>query len=64
MRMDANLYDMDNLVIRPATEARQCSMVELMAPGEQAPDYFVSHTWAEAVVHFLVCLEQHSAVSG
>ena len=61
-RMDANLYDIDALVIRPATEGRQCSLVELMAEGEQAPDYFVSHTWAEEVVRFLVCLQQHSQV--
>ena len=36
------LYDVTNYVIKPATLLRQCSMVELMAFGEQHPDYFVS----------------------
>jgi len=61
--MDANLYDMDALIIRPATKGRECSLVELMAEGEQPPDYFISHTWAEAVVKFLACVKQHSKVT-
>ena len=32
-------------VPRPATEARQCSLVEVLASGPQSPDYFVSHWW-------------------
>ena len=61
--VDANLYDMDALIIRPATKGRECSLVELMADGEQPPDYFISHTWAEAVVKFLACVKQHSKVT-
>ena len=35
------LYDVSDLVIRPATKDNECSMVELMACKEQSPDYFV-----------------------
>ena len=34
---DVNLYDLDHFVIKPATEHHQCSMVGLMASGEQPP---------------------------
>ena len=37
------LYDADKYIIRPATVARQCSFVELVALTPQSPDYFVSH---------------------
>lgn len=34
----ATLYDVNTKVIKPATEGRQCSMVELMADGPQRPE--------------------------
>lgn len=37
-----NLYTLCDYCIKPATKARQCSLVELMASCEQEPDYFVS----------------------
>ena len=41
---EVNLYDANQHIISPATESRQCSMVELMtAPdAEHTPHYFVS----------------------
>lgn len=39
----ANLYDINDLVILPATEGPVCSLVEIMASGPADPDYFVSH---------------------
>ena len=43
-----NLYQLNDWVIKPATEPHQCSLVELMCePGttEQTPTWFVSHCW-------------------
>ena len=57
---DVNLYDCLKYVIKPATLADRCSLVELMAEGPQLPDYFVSHWWGEAIVEFLDCLVQHA----
>ena len=45
---DANLYDINALVILPATKGRTCSMVEIMAVEAQCPDYFVSH-WSVCI---------------
>ena len=42
---EVTLYTLNQCVILPATESSGCSMVELMAAGEQEPDYFVSHWW-------------------
>ena len=61
---DANLYDLDRFVVRPATKPYQCAMVELMAEGEQPPDYFVSHFWGHSIVATLACLEVHSSDRG
>ena len=55
------LYDATRYVIKPATAARRCSFVELVARGPQKPIWFVSHWWGEPVALFLRCLEQHAA---
>ena len=34
------LYDANDKIIRPATEQQQVSFVELVADGQQVPDYF------------------------
>eukprot|EP00658_Telonema_sp_P-2_P061842 TRINITY_DN50508_c0_g1_i1.p1 TRINITY_DN50508_c0_g1~~TRINITY_DN50508_c0_g1_i1.p1 ORF type:complete len:112 (-),score=25.27 TRINITY_DN50508_c0_g1_i1:36-371(-) len=39
-------------------------MVELMANGEQIPDYFCSHYWGEGVLNFRRSLAQHAADRG
>jgi hypothetical protein len=58
------LYDAARFVIKPATYATQCSLVELIAFGEQVPLYFVSHWWGEPVLDFVKCLEQHAVDRG
>ena len=58
------LYDAARFVIKPATYAAQCSLVELIAFGEQVPLYFVSHWWGEPVLDFVKCLEQHAVDRG
>lgn len=61
---DVNLYDLDRFVVRPATKPYQCALVELMAEGEQPPDYFVSHYWGHSIIATLACLEVHSSDRG
>ena len=46
------LYDVNEHVILPSTQQRQCSLVELMACSPQPPDYFVSHVSIEPRTHF------------
>ena len=58
------LYDAARFVIKPATYVKQCSLVELIAFGEQVPLYFVSHWWGEPVLDFVKCLEQHAVDRG
>ncbi|CAE7298463.1 abpC, partial [Symbiodinium necroappetens] len=54
-----NLYHVVDLLVRPATAARACSFVELVAEAPQPCDWFVSHWWGEPVVDFALCLKQH-----
>jgi hypothetical protein len=58
------LYDAARFVIKPATYVKQCSLVELIAFGEQVPLYFVSHWWGESVLDFVKCLKQHAVDRG
>mmetsp|Transcript_106686 Transcript_106686/g.299756 ORF Transcript_106686/g.299756 Transcript_106686/m.299756 type:complete len:900 (+) Transcript_106686:76-2775(+) len=55
-----NLYQVVDLVVKPATKARRCSFVEFVAEKPQPPKWFVSHWWGEAVSRFVACLRQHS----
>ena len=55
---------MAKYVIYPATLPDRCSVVELMASGEQPPDFFVSHYWAEPILEFFKCLLEHSWARG
>ena len=55
-----NLYDLNHFLIRPATIARECSLVEVFAETVQPPHWFVSHWWGEPVKEFLACIEQHT----
>ena len=54
------LYDACAYVIKPATRARECSFVELVADAPQPPQWFVSHWWGEGVKAFLSCLLQQA----
>ncbi|CAK9041618.1 E3 ubiquitin-protein ligase TRIM71 [Durusdinium trenchii] len=57
---EVNLYHLVDLLVKPATAARECSFVELMAEGPQPCKWFVSHWWGEPVCDFTACLRQHS----
>jgi hypothetical protein len=59
-----NLYDMNEDVIKVVTKHRRCAMVEVLAAGEQLPDYFVSHFWGEAITQFNSCLRAHTKDRG
>jgi hypothetical protein len=58
---EMTLYDLTHYLLVPATAARQCSFVELIAAeGQQGPDWFVSHWWGEPVAQFIDCLASHA----
>jgi len=59
-----NLYDTCAYVIKPATEKRKCSLMEIMADGKQKPGWFVSHWWGETIKDFATCLQQHAKDRG
>lgn len=56
----ANLYDIVELIVKPATQRKQCSYVELVALGPQVPKWFVSHWWGQHTFELAQCLLQHS----
>lgn len=57
---EVNLYHINQTLTKPATRARKCSLVELMASTEQRPAYYASHAWSEPLVRTLRCLRQHA----
>ena len=59
-----NLYDLASYVIVPATAPRQCSYVELVASGEQPPDWVVSAPWQLPLHQLIQCLEVHAKDAG
>ena len=59
------MYDVNKYIIKPETEEKQCSYVELVAPEDaraQTPTWFVSHWWGEPVMDFIACVEEHAKV--
>ena len=56
----ATLYDVAKHVVMPATVARRCSFVELLAREAQPPTWVVSHWWGSALLDLAACLEQHA----
>ena len=58
------LYDAARYVIKPATYAKLCSYVELVAAGAQRPKWFCSHWWGEPVFDFVACIETHAMDHG
>jgi len=59
-----NLYHLNTWLILPATEERDCAMVELLATAPQAPRWFISHWWGEALKDFLLCARRHTELRG
>ncbi|CAJ1433621.1 unnamed protein product, partial [Effrenium voratum] len=57
-----NLYHLTAWVIIPATQERNCAMVELLSEKSQVPEWFVSHWWGEPIVAFHRCVELHRKI--
>jgi len=60
-----DLFCLREWVLRPATQDRRCSFVELVSQraSEQRPKWFVSHC-AGSVKDFIRCLSEHAARHG
>jgi len=59
-----NLYDIKYKIIMDRTSVLQCSYVELVAIGEQIPEWFVCHWLGEPVFAFIKCLIRHAKDRG
>jgi len=59
-----NLYHVNEWLIRPSTEAKDCSFVEMMTDEAQPPTWFISHWWGERVNDFLRCVSKHAMSRG
>jgi hypothetical protein len=57
---DVNLYDLNEILIKPLTKKRNCAFKELFSSGSSAPTYYVSHWWGESVLHFISLCEYHA----
>eukprot|EP00978_Attheya_sp_CCMP212_P013376 scaffold33679_cov57-Attheya_sp.AAC.1 len=57
---EVTLYDVVQYLVKPLTEKRRCSYVELIADMPQKPLWFVSHWWGESVFQFVSCIERHA----
>lgn len=56
----ANLYHLNDHFVKPLSATFQCSFVELVAKGPQAPKWFVSHWWGTAFKLTMALLCFHS----
>ena len=57
------MYDVTKYFVKPKTQERQCSYVELVAPPgikAQRPKWFISHWWGEPVKDFIKAVEYHA----
>ncbi|CAE8671529.1 unnamed protein product, partial [Polarella glacialis] len=57
-----NLYQLTPWCIKPATNERNCSMVELFSDSPCLPTNFCSHWWGEPLRDFVACIGRHCAV--
>ncbi|CAE7540757.1 FBL4 [Symbiodinium pilosum] len=63
LQMDfLNLYHLCTWCILPATHVENCSFVELLADGDQIPNWFCSHWWGEPIQDFICCVEAHQTL--
>lgn len=56
-----NFYHIDHWVIQPATKAKRCAFVELMATKGQPPLWFVTHWWGDRIASLVQCVRAHAA---
>ncbi|CAE8596983.1 unnamed protein product, partial [Polarella glacialis] len=57
-----NLYHITPWCIKPATNERNCAMVELFSHSPCLPNNFCSHWWGEPLKYFVACIGRHCAV--
>ncbi|CAE8637200.1 unnamed protein product, partial [Polarella glacialis] len=57
-----NLYHLNPWCIKPATNERNCAMVELFSDSLCLPNNFCSHWWGEPLQYFVACIGRHCAV--
>ena len=57
---DVNLYDLNDILIKPLTKKRNCAFKELFPSGTSVPTYYVSHWWGESALHFISMCEYHA----
>lgn len=56
----ADMYNLNELFIKPMTKPAQCTYAELVADGPQPCDQFVSHCWATEFKSTMAALEWHA----
>ena len=54
------MHDINQYVVKPATKARACSFVELVASEPQPPDFVVLHYLGQPLIELLASLKQHA----
>eukprot|EP00928_Gymnodinium_smaydae_P032365 TRINITY_DN23461_c0_g1_i2.p1 TRINITY_DN23461_c0_g1~~TRINITY_DN23461_c0_g1_i2.p1 ORF type:complete len:834 (-),score=82.75 TRINITY_DN23461_c0_g1_i2:157-2523(-) len=57
---DATMFDLRRMYVRPRTKDLQCSFVELVADGEQRPEFHVTCTWSTTFKDFMAAIEWHA----
>eukprot|EP00656_Telonema_subtile_P029751 TRINITY_DN32834_c0_g1_i2.p1 TRINITY_DN32834_c0_g1~~TRINITY_DN32834_c0_g1_i2.p1 ORF type:complete len:115 (-),score=10.88 TRINITY_DN32834_c0_g1_i2:89-433(-) len=60
-REHINLYNVNRLIVKPATARHQCSLAELMTDRVSCvPTWFISHWWGEPVYDFIRAVLLHT----
>lgn len=54
-----NLYHLTDWLIKPCTNRRDCSFVELLTATRQVPAWFCNHWRGESVKDFIQCVTRH-----
>lgn len=52
-----NHYDLVKWVVKPASEKRQCSFVELVATDGQPTEFYITHYFGQPVRDMLECVQ-------
>mmetsp|Transcript_19611 Transcript_19611/g.45644 ORF Transcript_19611/g.45644 Transcript_19611/m.45644 type:complete len:657 (+) Transcript_19611:68-2038(+) len=52
-----NMYHLNHWLIKPATKAKDCSMMELITGQKQPPTWFVVFWWGDVLTNVQRCLE-------
>lgn len=60
----ATFHRIAERLIRPATEARGCSLAELVSGAARPPAWVVIHRFDETLDDVMLCLERHAADRG